>query len=97
MSIEAFTLGGPTVTIAATTSSVSVAYVPAFGRIRVVNATTGLIYLKSGIGTGTTAAVTDTPMVATSAESFSVPTNHNYIAVIAAVAGSVFVTVGDGM
>ena len=97
MSIEAFTLGGPTVSIAATTATANVAYIPSFGRVRIVNATTGLIYVKSGIGVGTVAATTDTPMLPSAVETFSVPANHTYIAVIAAVAGNVFFTVGDGI
>ena len=95
--MKPFTLGGATTAVSASSSSADEAIVTK-GRtqILVTNACSVTAFIKSGIG-AQTAATTDTPVLANTAQVFSIPSNHDTVAVIlASGTGTVYFTVGIG-
>lgn len=99
VNVKPFELSGTTVSIAATTATANVAVAPTMGRVRVVvKGGTSLVFLRAGVGIGTTAAVTDTPVLATGTDQvFGVPLGTTYIAAITDTGtASVYLHVGDG-
>jgi hypothetical protein len=95
--MKPFTLGGATTTVAASTTSADEA-IATKGRtqILVTNAATVLAYIKSGIG-AQTATSADTPVLGNSAQTFTIPSNHDTVAVLlASGTGNVYFTVGIG-
>lgn len=95
--MKPFTLGGATTTVAASTTSADES-ISTKGRTQVLvtNAAAALAYIKSGIG-AQTATSADTPVLASSAQVFSIPSNHDTVAVLlASGTGNVYFTVGIG-
>lgn len=91
-----FTLGGPTVSISATTNSAS-ADLKGAGTIRVYNAGPATVFVRTAKDTAT-AVATDTPIPAGAIETFSVSPSHNKIAAItSAGTATVYVTEGTGI
>lgn len=96
MNIQPFS-PGPTVTLAATATSADVVIPAGFNVIRVVNAGTGIAFFRTGTS-AQTALVTDTPILPSSYEVFTVPQNTTHFAAICAAAGTatIYITVGEG-
>lgn len=95
--MKPFTLGGATTTVSASTTSADEA-IATKGRtqVMVTNATSSLAYIKSGIG-AQTATSADTPVLASTAQTFSIPSNHDTVAVLlVSGTGNVYFTVGIG-
>jgi hypothetical protein len=92
-----FTLGGATTTVSASTTSADEA-IAMLGKttILVTNASSSLAYIKSGIG-AQTATSANTPVLALTAQSFTIPANHDTVAVLlVSGTGNVYFTVGQG-
>jgi hypothetical protein len=91
---DPFTLNGGTTVISATTTSSDETFAPRYGVIRVYNAGTVPVHIRSGVG-AQTAVLTDMPIAGGYTEYFSVPTNHNTIAgITGSGTATVYVTEG---
>jgi hypothetical protein len=105
--VRPFVATGNTVTIAATGTSAATALgAPRAGNpempatCRVVNAGTGVAFIKFGVSTDTAAVTGDTsvPLAQNAREVFWVPTGTTHIITIVAAAGTatVYATLGQG-
>lgn len=86
----------------AVTGASQVLAVPVAGQgtrsIRVLNSGTQIIFIVFGISTSTAAVATAMPILANSAEIFTLPNNVTHVAVIASATGStMYITVGEGV
>jgi Tfp pilus assembly ATPase PilU len=78
--LAAFRKTGATASISATTSTGNVAIPGHLGSIAVHNTGTVWVYFATGIGSGTTAAVTDYWLAPSSTQCLTIPVNHTYAA-----------------
>lgn len=96
MTLKAFAPAGPTVQIAATTASASVALDPYSAVVRVFNAGPNIAFIRFSIG-ASTAVLTDMPVNVGATERFTDATSNMVSAICETGTAKLYFTNGEGL